>query len=133
MKSSLQPGLTVTRRIEVDGERAVGFLGEDLIVYGTPEMIRDIEWTCRDFMLEHADAGEDSVGIGVNVTHSAATPLGMWVDIEATVSKVKNHLVTFDVVLSDPVEEVGRGTHYRAMVPVDKLRQRLADKTAKAG
>ena len=132
MNKSLQAGFTVTRRIKVDDERAVGFLGEGLLVYGTPEMIRDIEWSCRDFMLEHADEGEDSVGIGVDVTHSAATPLGMWVDIEATVTKVKGHFVTFEVVLRDAVEEVGRGTHYRAMVAVNDLRRRLADKIAKA-
>lgn len=132
MKESLQAGLSVTRHIEVDDERAVGFLGEGLVVYGTPEMIRDIEWTCRDFMQKHADEGENSVGIGIDITHSAATPYGMWVDIEATVTRVKGHLVTFEVVLRDAVEEVARGTHYRAMVTVDDLRRRLAAKIAKA-
>ncbi len=132
MKESLKAGLAVTRHIEVDGERAVGFLGKGLVVYGSPEMIRDIEWTCRDFMQEHADEGENSVGIGIDITHSAATPLGMWVDIKATVTKVKGRLVTFEVVLRDAVEEVARGTHYRAMVTVDDLRRRLAAKIAKA-
>ena len=132
MKEFLRVGLTARRHIEVDDERAVGFLGADLVVYGTPEMIRDIEWTCHDFMQEHADEGEDSVGIGIDVTHSAATPYGMGVDIEATVTKVKGRLVTFEVVLRDAVEEVGRGTHFRAMVAVEDLRRRLADKIAKA-
>ena len=49
---------------------------EELRVYATPEMVRDIEITCRELLLKHLDAGEDLVGTHVEVYHTGATPLG---------------------------------------------------------
>jgi predicted thioesterase len=69
MKPSLQAGMSTTRRISIDRDSTIGFMGEDARVYATPSMIMDIERTCRDLIMEHADAGEDSVGIEVSVKH----------------------------------------------------------------
>ncbi len=65
MKSSLASGLTTTRRITVDRSRTIGFMGEGGRVYATPELVRDVEVTCRNLLLEHLDEGEDSVGTRV--------------------------------------------------------------------
>ncbi len=132
MKSSLQAGLTKTRGFDIDEARTIDFLGEDLRVYATPMFVRDIELTCRDFLLEHADAGEDSVGIAIEVSHGAATPLGMAVDITVTVTRVEGRQVWFDVEARDGIEEIGRGKHGRFMVAVDRLRQRVAEKVEAA-
>jgi predicted thioesterase len=131
MKSTLQPGLNATRRIPVDRPRTVDFLGEALRVYATPELVRDFEQTCRDFLLAYADPGEDSVGTGINVTHSGATLLGMQVDIFVTVAKVEGRLVSFDLVAKDGAEEISRGSHSRFVVDVEKLRSKVAAKAAK--
>ena len=48
--------------------------------------MQDIEHTCRDLILEHADANKDSVGINVSINHLAPTLPGMTVEITATVS-----------------------------------------------
>jgi len=56
MKPSLQTGVSMTRRIAIDRDRTIGFMGEDARVYATPSMIMDIEKTCRDLLMEHADA-----------------------------------------------------------------------------
>ena len=133
MKQSLRPGLTTTRRIDIDPPRTIDFLGEELRVYATPELVRDIEFTCRDLLLEHAEAGEDSVGTAVNVGHSAATPQGAWVEITATVAEVDGRRVAFEVVARDALEEVARGRHSRFMVEVAKLRERVAGKIARLG
>ena len=131
MKNTLQPGLKTECRITVDKPRTVDFLGETLRVYATPELVRDFEQTCRDFLLDYADAGEDSVGTGISVTHSGATLLGMQVAITATVGKVEGRLVTFDLLAKDGAEEISRGTHSRFVVEVEKLRTRVAAKAAK--
>lgn len=131
MKSTLAPGLTATRRITVDKPRTIDFLGESLRVYATPELVRDFEIACREFLLEYADAGEDSVGTGISITHSGATLLGMEVEIALTVSKVEGRLVTFDLVARDGSEEISRGTHSRFVVEVEKLRGKVAAKAAK--
>ena len=81
MKPSLRPGVTRTNKIVIDRPRTIGFMGKEARTYATPAMIRDIEYTCRDLILEHADAGEDSVGMEVAVKHLAPTLMGMTVEI----------------------------------------------------
>jgi len=132
MKEDLKPGLTLTRRIEVDRGRTIDFMGEDLRVYATPELIRDIEFTCRDLILPLCDEGEDSVGTRVEVDHLAATPLDMWVDITVTVTDVKGRLVTFDVSARESLDEIGRGKHTRFVVDMGQTKKRIAAKIAKA-
>lgn len=131
MKSSLQPGVSMTRRIAVDRDRTISFMGEDARVYATPSMIMDIERTCRDLIMEHADAGEDSVGIEVSVKHLAATLPGMNVEIVVKVTSVEGRKVTFDVSAKDELDAVSAGTHSRFVVDVGKTVERLKAKAAK--
>src|SRR5687767_13602214 len=125
MKSSLQPGVSTTRKIAVDRDRTIGFMGEDARVYATPSMIMDIEKTCRDLIMEHADAGEDSVGIEVSVKHLAATLPEMTVEIVVKVASVEGRKVTFDVSAKDELEAISTGTHARFVVDVGKTVERL--------
>ncbi len=103
------------------------------MVYATPRMVSDVEYACRDFLLEHLDPGEDSVGAHVSIDHLAATPLGLKVTIEAQVTEVDRRKIVFDFSVKDPVEECGRGRHVRFVVETAKTRERLAAKRAKAG
>ena len=57
MKPSLRPGVTRVNRIAIGRERTIGFMGEEARTYGTPSMILDIEHTCRELIIEHADPG----------------------------------------------------------------------------
>lgn len=133
MKASLQKGLSTEKTILVDEARCIGFMGKEGMVYATPRMVSDVEYSCRDFLLEHLDPGEDSVGTHVSIDHLAATPLGLDVTIEISVSEVDRRKVTFAFSVKDPIEEVGRGTHVRFVVETAKTRERLAAKRAKAG
>jgi predicted thioesterase len=132
MKTTLSVGLSSTRRIEIDTPRTIDFLGETLRVYATPELVRDFEIACREFLLAHADAGEDSVGTGISISHGGATLRGMHVDITVTVSKIEGRLVSFDLLARDSVEEISRGSHSRFVVEIEKLRAKVAAKAAKA-
>ena len=131
MKSSLRPGISKVHRLIVDSERTISFMGEEGRVYGTPWLCRDIEQTCRDILLDHADAGEDSVGMEVVLRHTAPTLMGMQVEITATVSAVDGRKVTFDVSAKDELEPIGGGTHTRFVVDVGKSHERLKAKAAK--
>jgi len=133
MKSSLKTGLEAKRAITVDEERCIGFMGKECMVYATPRMVSDVEYTCRDFLLAHLDPGEDSVGAHVSIDHLAATPLGLQVTIEAKVTEIDRRKVVFSFSVKDPIEEVGRGKHVRFVVETAKTRERLAAKRAKAG
>ncbi len=133
MKESLNAGLETTARIDIDAARTIDFMGDDGRVYATPELVRDIEMTCRDLLLEHLDPGEDSVGTRVEIDHVGATLMGMWVEISVTVSAVNGRAVSFDVTARDAIEEVARGKHNRFVVDVAKTAERLKGKAAKAG
>ena len=133
MKNTLTVGLSTKRRIEIDTPRTIDFLGETLRVYATPELVRDFEIVCREFLLDHSESGQDSVGTGINISHGGATLRGMHVDITVTVKQIEGRLVTFDLVAEDPVEEISRGSHSRFVVEVEKLRAKVASKAAKVG
>jgi len=133
MKNTLQQGLSTVREIVVDRERTIDFMGERARVYATPMLVRDIEMTCREFLLAHLEAGEDSVGTRVEVEHLAPTLLGQRVRIEAQVAEVKGRAVTFEVSAHDGVDTICRGRHGRFVVEVKKTEERLAAKAAKAG
>src|SRR5437588_9465754 len=96
MKPSLCPGVSRVNRTTIGPERTIGFMGEEARTYATPAMIRDIEYTCRDLILEHADAGEDSVGMEVAVKHLAPTLMGMTVEIAVRVAAVEGREVFFE-------------------------------------
>jgi len=131
MKETLRPGATKTKRLAVDKDRTIGFMGEEGRVYGTPYLVGDIERTCRDLLLDHADAGEDSVGMEVSVRHLAPTLLGMEVEIVAKVAGVDGRKVMFEIAAKDEVEPIATSTHTRFVVDVAKRQERLKAKAAK--
>jgi len=133
MSETLKPGLTLTRRIEIDRERTISFMGDECRVYATPLMLYDIEFACRDLLLEHLEPGKDSVGTRVELDHTGASLLGMWVEITVTLASVDGNAVSFDFTVRDAVEEVARGRHNRFIVGIEKTAQRLKAKAAKAG
>ncbi len=132
MSGKLVPGVSVTRTFVVDEDRVIGFMGDDARVYATPALIRDIEFTCRDLILEHVDAGEDSLGIKVSIAHTAPTLPGMEVAITATVAGIEGRKVVLDVSASDPLDVICAGRHERFIVNVAQTVERLKAKAAKA-
>jgi fluoroacetyl-CoA thioesterase len=131
VKASLQPGASMSRRIAIDRDRTIGFMGEDSRVYATPSMIMDIERTCRDLIMQHADTGEDSVGIEVSVKHLAATLPDMTVEVLVRVASVEGRKVTFEVSAKDELEAIGSGSHVRFVVDTAKTIERLKAKAAR--
>jgi predicted thioesterase len=129
----LKAGLELSKAITVDESRCIGFMGKEGMVYATPRMVSDVEYACRDFLLQHLDPGEDSVGAHVSIDHLAATPMGLKVTIEARVEEVDRRKVVFAFSVKDPVEEVGRGKHIRFVVETARTFERLKAKRAKAG
>jgi fluoroacetyl-CoA thioesterase len=133
MKPSLKPGLAHTRKITVDEPRVIEFMGEDCRVYATPRIISDVEYTCRDFLLAHLDAGEDSVGTKVNWEHVGPALLGEAVTVAVKLAQVDGRRVTFEATVTAGADEVARGTHERFIVDVHKVRERLLKRKARVG
>jgi len=132
MSEPLKAGLSATRRVDIDRDRTISFMGDDCRVYATPKLLYDIEMACRDLLLQHIEPGQDSVGTRVELDHIGATLLGMWVEISVTLAEVNGGAVSFDFSARDADEVVARGKHKRFIVGIEKTAQRLKAKLAKA-
>ena len=132
MSDTLKAGLSATRHVDIDRDRTISFMGDECRVYATPKLLYDIEFVCRDLLLEHIEQGKDSVGTRVELDHVGATLMGMWVDISVTLTEVNGNAVCFEFSARDAVEEIARGKHNRFIVGIEKTAQRLKAKLAKA-
>jgi fluoroacetyl-CoA thioesterase len=133
MKSTLKPGLTTTKTITIDEPRVISFMGDDCRVYATPRTISDLEYTCREFILEHLDPGEDTVGTKVNWEHVGPALLGEEVTVSVKLIQVDGRRLTFEAAINAGGDAVARGTHERFVVDVQKVRERLLKRKAQRG
>jgi predicted thioesterase len=131
MKATLAIGLSITKRYTVDKTKTIDFMGEELRVYATPSMARDIEFTCRNFLKEHLDASEDSVGARIELDHLGPTLLDMWVDVSAKIVELDRRRVVFECEVRDALDVVGKSRHVRFVVDTAKQKERLEAKRAK--
>ena len=131
MKEGFKLGAAHTARYEIDKDRTIEFMGEELRVYATPVMVRDMENTCRLFLEDiYLDEDENSVGARVEIDHMGPTLVGMHVEIKITVTEIKGPKVAFEFEVHDQIEQVGRGKHLRFVVPLENQRERLERKRA---
>ena len=125
----LEQGLCFEQKHVVRRDDCITFLGGDVRPsLSTPAMIGGMEYCCRDGILPHLDEGNDSVGVKVSVEHLAATPMGQEVTYTAKVAEVEGRRVTLEVEASDGTEVVGKGTHVRFVVDVNRFAARLRKK-----
>jgi predicted thioesterase len=75
--------------------------------------------------------GHQSLGIHLDVSHIAATPVGLQVTATAEVMRVEGRTVTFRVAARDVVELIGEGTHQRVVVSVTRFDERVQRKVAR--
>jgi fluoroacetyl-CoA thioesterase len=132
MSEPLKPGLSATTRIDIDTDRTISFMGDDCRVYATPKLLYDVEMACRNLVLPHLEAGRDTVGTRVELDHTGATLMGMWVEITATLTEVNGPALAFEFTARDAVEPVAKGRHHRFVVGIEKTAQRLKAKQARA-
>ena len=100
-------------------------------VMSTPTMVAMMELAALDAVRPFLDAGESSVGMSIEVNHSAATPPGHRARTEAEVTKVEGRRLEFSVLAFDEVEQVGSGTHRRAVIDAAKFNDRIRTKQKK--
>jgi fluoroacetyl-CoA thioesterase len=90
-------------------------------VFATARMVALMELAAARILRPHLGEGEHSVGVTVDVAHTAATPEGATVEATARYLGREGKLFLFEVVARDRGGEVGRGTHRRAIVSGDRL------------
>ena len=92
-----------------------------LLVYATPCMVALMEGAACEAIEEALGEDKTTVGIELNIQHTAATPVGLEVRAEAEVTAVDGKIITFELRAFDEAGEIGKGTHKRAIVPVQKF------------
>jgi fluoroacetyl-CoA thioesterase len=97
-------------------------------VMSTPTMIGMMELAALDALRPYFEAGESSVGAGIDVQHTAATPPGHRVRAEAEVTKAEGRRLEFAVRAFDESEQIGAGIHRRAVIDAAKFNERLKPK-----
>jgi len=127
--SRIGVGLRGTAQLLVGPEHTAPFVGSGHIaVLATPVMINVIEAAALNAVEHLLPAGHQSLGIHLDVSHVAATPVGLQVTATAEVAGVEGRTITFRVEARDPVEVIGDGTHRRVIVSVARFDERVQRK-----
>jgi len=132
----LQPGLKHSATITVGEALAVPasgrLLGETADmppVFATANMIAFVEWTCVAALAPYLDPHQRTVGTRVEMTHTAATPIGMKVTAEIELVEIDGRRLRFKASCRDEAEPIGEGFHERMVIDHARFMQRLARKT----
>lgn len=97
-------------------------------VLSTPTMVAMMEQAAINAIKPFLEAGESSVGMTIEVSHTAPTPPGHRARAEAEVTKVEGRRLEFVVRAFDDIEQIGSGSHRRAVIDAAKFNDRLKPK-----
>ena len=115
-------GATRTENHIVADEDVISFLGPGgARVLSTPRMILFLERTCRNMVAEMLPEGQATVGMHVNIWHTAAAPEGSSVAYSAELMKVTSRRCEFRVEARVGEKRIGEGTHLRAIIDVSRF------------
>jgi len=128
----LPAGLTGTAELMVGEQHTAPRIGSGRIrVLATPVMINLIEAAALAAVEQSLPEHHQSLGTHLDVTHVAATPVGMKVRATAEVLKVEGRTIFFRVRCDDERELIGEGTHERVVVNVERFDARVQAKINK--
>lgn len=129
----LKPGLTGSTEILVGTRDTAPHVGSGRIkVLATPVMVSLMEEAALNAVEGLLPPGHQTVGTRLDITHVAATPVGMRVTARAELSKVDGRRLTFRVSARDEKELIGEGVHERIVVNLAKFDRRTEDKASKS-
>ncbi len=126
---TLQPGLKGSVEIVVGEEHTAPHVGSGRVhVLATPVMVNLMEAAALQAVEGLLPAGHQTVGTHLDITHTAATPVGMRVRAYAEVTKVEKRTLTFNVYAEDEKERIGGGVHERIIINLERFDQRMQEK-----
>ena len=124
-------GLKGAAQLVVGPEHTAPFVGSGRIaVLATPVMINLIEAAALNAVEHLLPSGHQSLGIHLDVSHVAATAVGLQVTATAEVVRIEGRIITFHVEARDAVETIGDGTHQRVVVSVSRFDERVQRKVS---
>ena len=131
--SDLKPGLHASTEIMVGTRDTAHHVGSGKIkVLATPVMIMLLEEAALNAVEDSLSEGYQTVGTHLDVSHIAATPVGMRVSAHAEVIEVDGRRIKFKVWADDEVERIGEGIHERIIVEVGRFDKRAQAKITRS-
>jgi fluoroacetyl-CoA thioesterase len=138
MTSTLQEGLEFEFVYDVPPDKTVPYLFPEFPeggvmpeVLATGYMVGLFEFACIKAVNAHIDwPRQQTVGIHINVSHTAATPPGFTVTVKGRLEKIDGRKLSFSLVAHDGVDTISKGTHDRFIIDADKFNAAIAKKTA---
>ena len=125
----LQPGLKGTAERTVERRDTAAEVGSGLLlVFSTPSMVALMEQAACDAIAAELEEGMTSVGTKLEITHDAATPVGMDVRAEAELLSVEGRKLSFSVTAFDEKGPIGKGRHERVIVNAERFLNRTYEK-----
>ena len=131
----LKPGLrysetlTVSAALSVPAQARLFDPATDMPpVFATANMIAFVEWACVHALAPYLGADQRTVGTRVEMTHTAATPIGMNVTAEVELVEIRDRTLRFRVACRDEKDPIGEGFHERTVVDHARFMARLARK-----
>lgn len=126
----LEPGLEGRATVVVTEEQTAPAVGSGTItVYATPSMVALMEQAAVDCVEHRLAPGEATLGVNLDVSHTAATPPGVAVEATATLTAIDGRKLVFSIVARDAVEPIGKATHTRIVVDAERFKAKLAAKS----
>ena len=140
MKETLQPGVHFSFSFPVPATRTVPhLLPESEEFQAMPEVLASgymvglIEWACIQAVNPHLDwPRTQTVGVGFQLTHVAATPAGLTVKVEVELTKVEGRKLTFAVRATDDLDLISEGIHERFVIDAARFNTKAAAKAKSA-
>ena len=103
------------------------------VVFATAKMVGLMEWACVEQLRPYYEEGEGSLGVHVDVDHTAPTLPGQVVTVETEVEEIDGRFIWFRVTAHDGIDQIGTGRHRRAVIRNEKFNDRLSAKRAQTG
>ena len=104
-------------------------IGSGLVkVFATPMMIALMEQTCNESVVPMLEAGQGTVGTHIDVSHCAATPVGMRVWCDSELVEVDRRRLVFKVAAYDERGLIGEGRHERFVIDTEKFQAKVNGK-----
>ena len=125
----LAPGIKGREKITVDESKTAAALGSGILpVFATPALIALMEKACADSVQPFLPLEESTVGILINVKHTAATPLNMEVHCESELIEIDKRRLIFQVKAYDEKGIIGEGVHERFIVNKTSFMDKVINK-----
>jgi predicted thioesterase len=124
--SAIKPGLIGSAELLVGEQHTAPSIGSGQVrVLATPVMINLMEAAALDAAEGLLPDGHQSLGTHLDVSHVAATPVGMTVRATAEVTAVQGNKIVFRVAAHDELDLIGEGSHQRVVVEVTRFDRRV--------